>query len=542
MDKKQKLQLLKTCTLQSVSEDEKVKFSELYGVSNSAKVIDGGIQIGGANLETINKDITLHIFSCVLKFPPEDEVYFAFHVKNDLPQLYAILAEMADQPNKEPIADFKFASSGRNNNVAIGLAQNGRLYFRNKGHWNALDFDLKSIGGQVGIGVEVDNISVAFHPNTPSARRSLLAREFVGYLGRFVGKEKIQELSPWPDETVVSEKMRRLPHTVDIKEIKSEMDKFGGHYIDDLIERFHIAINHNPDKHFVILSGLSGTGKTQLPILYSKIIHGVTDKETTDPYFFMCPVRPEWTDPTGLTGYHDLLTDKYIVPTFLEAILIASANKDIPIFVCLDEMNLARVEYYFSDILSSIESRTPIQLHSNSLPIEGSIGGEIRGEIILPQNIYIIGTINIDETTNPLSDKILDRALILDMSKVDLKSYFKTMKKGESDLYNSMKACGDTITELNNILTNQNVGFGYRVAKESLQYHKCASELLTQNTDQIIDELLVQKLLTKIRGAEKQRPMLEELLAYLKGHSRACSLINVMIDDLDEFGSFQTSR
>ena len=170
----------------------------------------------------------------------------------------------------------------------------------------------------------------------------------------------------------------------------------------------------------MILSGLSGTGKTRLALQYARSVHGVTSNDTTDPLLFVCPVRPEWTDPTGLTGYQDVLSNRYVVPRFLEAVLVATAHSDAPVFVILDEMNLARVEHYFSDVLSCIETGEDLQLHSSGVPVEGTTGTSIPAALPLPSNLYITGTINVDETTNPVSDKVLDRAVVIDMSNVDL--------------------------------------------------------------------------------------------------------------------------
>src|SRR5262249_31503745 len=152
------------------------------------------------------------------------------------------------------------------------------------------------------------------------------------------------------------------------------------------------------------LSGLSGSGKTQLALKYARAVHGLKDMGDPDPLLSVCPVRPEWTDPTALTGYPDVLTNRYVVPSFLQAVMLALAHKDSPVFIVLDEMNLARVEYYFSDVLSCIETGEPLPLHSSGVPMEGTTGISVPAEVPLPPNLNIIGTINIDETTNPVSD------------------------------------------------------------------------------------------------------------------------------------------
>ena len=163
-----------------------------------------------------------------------------------------------------------------------------------------------------------------------------------------------------------------------------------------------------------------------------------------DPFLFVCPVRPEWTDPTGLTGYDDVLSNRYIVPPFLEAVMLATAHRDSPVFVLLDEMNLARVEYYFSDALSCIETGEPLQLHSNAVPLEGSTGTSIPAEIPLPANLYVVGTINVDETTNPVSDKVLDRAIVINMSAVHLQDFLATLDAREPGLKDAREACETT--------------------------------------------------------------------------------------------------
>ena len=113
---------------------------------------------------------------------------------------------------------------------------------------------------------------------------------------------------------------------------------------------------------------------------------------------------------------------------------MATAWRDSPVFVVLDEMNLARVEYYFSDVLSAIETGVPLQLHSSAVPLEGSTGGEVRAEIPLPANLFITGTINVDETTNPVSDKVLDRASLIDMSAVDIPGFLSKLTRASPDL------------------------------------------------------------------------------------------------------------
>jgi hypothetical protein len=292
----------------------------------------------------------------------------------------------------------------------------------------------------------------------------------------------------------------------------------------------------------VILSGLSGSGKTQLAIRYARAVHGISDPGIQDPFLIVCAVRPEWTDPTGLTGYYDVLSNRYMVPPFLEAVLLATAHRASPVFVVLDEMNLARVEYYFSDVLSAIETGEALHLHSNSVPLEGSTGTSIRAELPLPNNLYLTGTVNVDETTNPVSDKVLDRAVVIDMSEVDLPGFLTGLEARDPSLAAARKACEGHLVATHGLMTDSGLGFGYRVAEEVVRYHAFAAQNLGAVPEATTDDLMVQKVLVKLRGGEKQRHLLTGLAAALSGLPRSQDFIARLIADLDEFGSFQASR
>ena len=346
----------------------------------------------------------------------------------------------------------------------------------------------------------------------------------------------------WTDAAAVSPEMRRLPASIAVADLEVAVAAAGGHYPNGEVRRYHAALNFLPHKHFGILSGLSGTGKTQLAVQYARAVHGLADPKVQDPFLMVCAVRPEWTDPTGLTGYYDVLSNRYVVPSFLEAVLLATAHPDSPVFVVLDEMNLARVEYYFSDVLSAIETGEPLRLHSNSVPLEGSAGVSIRAEIPLSPNLFITGTINVDETTNPISDKVLDRAVVIDTSHVDLPGFLVALEKRESGLANARKACEAQLVQTHGLMTTHGLGFGYRVVEEVVRYYAFAAQHLGGATSSTIDDLMVQKVLVKLRGAERQRSLLTGLAQTLSGLPRSQAFIARLTADLDEFGSFQASR
>ncbi|MDA8152975.1 MAG: hypothetical protein M0003_09740 [Acidithiobacillus sp.] len=535
-----------------------VRPRELFGVSNSAKIVEGGIQLGVVNLDNVKDDTEALIFGCVMRFPPEDEVYFAVLVRNDKASFLARLAEMkklgaapksadaepadllsegADEEAPEaPGATIKY--SARNNVVPIYLARDGRLWLRNAKFWDSLAFDMSPFSPST----EPDEIVVALYPPTASARRSLLAREFIGWLGSLVGSQKIHELPVWTDTATLSPAMRRMPTSIPVENIEGAIKALGGYYPNGEVRRFHAALNFLSHKHFVILSGLSGTGKTQLALKYARAVHGLTSNTADDHLIFECPVRPEWTDPTGLTGYFDLLTNRYVVPTFLEAVLVATAHRESPVFVILDEMNLARVEYYLSDVLSCMETGGCLQLHSNSVPLEGTTGASIRAELPLPANLFIIGTINVDETTNPVSDKVLDRASVIDMSAVDVPGFLASLEARHPKLKDARTASETKLTEIHGLMQQYGIGFGYRLIEEFVRYHDFDAAHLKSAPTDVTDQLLVQKVLVKLRGSERQRTLLTSLDKACEGLPRAQAFVKKLLTDLDDFGSFQAMR
>ncbi len=528
------------------------RIAKNFGFSNSARVIEGGLFACTNNLEAYSAGLAAgrtapieqFIFLCVLTFPPQDEVYFAVTVTTEADRINKGLLKLfheGEERNKQLVAASK-KSGSISNNVKFYITDTGDIFFHNH------DFrdSLRSAPGEPALDpdcmAKIDSILFAIWPPAASARRSLLAREFVGYLGSLIGREKVHELRVWADAGAVSPDMQRLPATIPVAEIETAVTSLGGHYPGGEVRRFHAAMNFLQHKHFVILAGLSGTGKTQLALKYARAVHGLTANNVPDPFLFVCPVRPEWTDPTGLTGYYDVLSNRYVVPPFLEAVFLATAHRDSPVFVVLDEMNLARVEYYFSDVLSAVETGEELQLHSSGVPLEGSTGTSVPAALPLPPNLYIAGTINIDETTNPVSDKVLDRAVVIDMSAVDLAGFLSALTGRDPTLNHARASCEQRLVAAQTVMATHGLGFGYRVVEEVLRYHAFATEHLQADGAAIVDDLMVQKVLIKLRGGERQRSMLAGLAKALDGLSRSQVFLGKLTADLDEFGSFQASR
>lgn len=177
------------------------------------------------------------------------------------------------------------------------------------------------------------------------------------------------------------------------------------------IAAFVSAIRTKP---FVILAGITGTGKSKLPELVAQFTGGC---ERT------IPVRPDWTDSADVLGYLDL--EGHFRPG---AVLVVARNaaddRDRQWFCVVDEMNLARVEQYFAEVLSRMEKRRPADgggYESDPL-LSLLLGSQDDGwsKVALPSNLAIVGTVNMDEASHTFSRKVLDRAFTLELSNVDL--------------------------------------------------------------------------------------------------------------------------
>lgn len=169
------------------------------------------------------------------------------------------------------------------------------------------------------------------------------------------------------------------------------------------LRSYYIALKTKP---FAILSGVSGTGKTRMAELFAEAMTGHHPKQ-----FQLIPVRPDWNDSAALFGYQNILASRYVSTPFLEIVRRAALpeNRHRAFFVCLDELNLARVEHYLADYLSALESR------GHRIPLHEDVP-----DLILPANLFVTGTVNVDETTHSFSRKVLDRANTLDFEEAPL--------------------------------------------------------------------------------------------------------------------------
>ncbi len=302
----------------------------------------------------------------------------------------------------------------------------------------------------------------------------------------------------------------------------------------DLCLRFIASLLTKP---FVILTGLSGSGKTKLAQAFAMWIC-----ENENQYSII-PVGADWTNREPLLGFANALNEEsYVLPDngALHLILEASKNenKSKPYFLILDEMNLSHVERYFADFLSLMESMDGkgILLHAGSDRKDNS-GNLMPKNIVLPKNLFIVGTVNIDETTYMFSPKVLDRANVIEfrVTTEEMDSYLNNNKSLDLNtlIYDGSEMSEDFVSIANNTslksekvdelnktlitffkeLKKTGAEFGYRSVAEILRFTAIVNKIEPSwSMNEIIDAAIMQKLLPKVHGSRRKlEPVLKTL-------------------------------
>ena len=309
-----------------------------------------------------------------------------------------------------------------------------------------------------------------------------------------------------------------------IDHVSSYIQSKGFFYEKNDLVNFFLSLKTKP---FVILSGISGTGKTKIVQWFAESL-GATEE---NGQFTLIPVRPDWSDSSDLLGYVNLQGEFQERP-LIKVLENADANPNRPYFVVLDEMNLARVEYYFSDFLSVIESR---KWKDGKIVTSPVIPESITNKhITIPSNVYIIGTVNMDETTHPLSKKVLDRANTIEFNTVNLDyfNFLMDVEEKEAEIvsdsslatkYLHLKECfkenEDLVRNISNILievnkTLETVGaqVGYRIRDEICFYMAYNEQGKLLSFDEALDYQIYQKILPRLAGSDGRT---EEVLKQL---------------------------
>ena len=302
-----------------------------------------------------------------------------------------------------------------------------------------------------------------------------------------------------------------------------------------LVEALHLGLWADEQRHFAVLSGLSGTGKTQIALRYAMALTGA-ESDTGGPVEVIA-VHPGWHDPGPLLGYVNPLTGGYARTEFLNFLLEAAAKPDETHVLILDEMNLSHPEQYFAPILSAME------IPGGEIPLHRGDPDElgVPTGVPYPKNLVIIGTVNMDETTMGISDKVLDRAFTLE---------FWDIEPGK---WPGWESCGldegekakvrDLLTVLTKTLSPARRHFGWRVIAEVVGFLEGRSRDagIEIGAAAALDQVVYAKVLPKLRGSDtpRFRKCLDETLATLKGAGldRCAAKVRGLREDLEATGS-----
>jgi len=263
------------------------------------------------------------------------------------------------------------------------------------------------------------------------------------------------------------------------------------------IARLDAGLWSHPRRHFAVLTGLSGSGKTALARAYAQALH----QGQPDPaqYLLTIPVQPGWHDPSWVLGHiNPLNSESYVRTAFAEFLLKASADPERPYTVVLDEMNLSHPEQYLAPLLSAMETGDHIEFHTQDQDISG-----VPRSIAYPDNLLIIGTVNMDETTHGLSDKVLDRASVIEFWDIDVDAFpgWQT----SSLTVQQVSHVRDTLTGLVKALRPTRLHFGWRTIQDVIGYIEQAETGGVIKFDAALDQAIYAKVLPKLRGEDSPR-------------------------------------
>ncbi|KQX68469.1 McrB family protein [Paenibacillus sp. Root444D2] len=331
---------------------------------------------------------------------------------------------------------------------------------------------------------------------------------------------------------ITSRSQTYFDYSTFVMEFLEKLNDSGVRVSHDLVNRFITSLL---TKRFLIFTGLAGSGKTKLAQSFAKWI------SSHENQYAIISVGPDWTSNENVLGYADALDiNRYVTPKILQLIIEANepANTNKPFFIILDEMNLSHVERYFADILSALESDEDVHLHSDS---GASARSGVPKSVKIPSNLFIIGTVNVDETTYMFSPKVLDRANVIEFrvtrqelgeyldnpSNINLSlisskgqrfgpAFVATAKQEQFTLeVQDKKVIKEELLILFDVLSKFGVEFGFRTAKEIARYLYFYKKVSSNGyiTRDAIDMQILQKLLPKLHGPRKKMERLLWVLA-----------------------------
>jgi len=342
----------------------------------------------------------------------------------------------------------------------------------------------------------------------------------------------------WPEHAA------RELETDALHRVTKHMEASGLDYHFRAIRAFHTAMKVNETTQMAVLAGISGTGKSQLPRQYAQAM-GIG--------FLQVPVQPRWDSPQDLMGFYNYIEGKFR-PTDLARALYhldkwngPAKSQDLPdrmMLVLLDEMNLARVEYYFSDFLSRLESRPGIdQAEHQELRKDAELeleipmpNGEPTPRIFPGYNVLFAGTMNEDESTQSLSDKVVDRANVMRFAapktimadtrqvtpaetKALSRTQWRNWVKGVDALGPDLGHVKSHVEKMVQHMTALGRPFGHRLGRAMMAYAaNYPEDNGRRNIPTALADQVEMRLLPKLRGVEMEAAgsALEQLAEYVE--------------------------
>lgn len=310
----------------------------------------------------------------------------------------------------------------------------------------------------------------------------------------------------------------------------------------DLPRVFLAALTAKP---FALLSGLSGSGKTQLARALGQWLG---EDDHGNRRYAVVPVRPDWTSPEAVLGYEDALLPSeggrrgWSAPTALRFMLRSAGDPDHLYLLVLDEMNMAHVERYFADVLSGIESNEPV-LPNLALEDDGMwrvVPGGVE-RLPMPRNLLVVGTVNVDETTYQFSPKVLDRAFSFDFRvstdelSIDqerprlldpaqetsieaVRAALTDDRWQQSNRPANLEAIVEQLEDLHRRLADIGFEFGHRTFYEAGRFAALLAAAGIDDEERAVDWILMTKVLPRLHGSRRQlEPFLQELLTIAAG-------------------------
>jgi 5-methylcytosine-specific restriction protein B len=293
---------------------------------------------------------------------------------------------------------------------------------------------------------------------------------------------------------------------------------------DDIVRAFIAAL---ATKRLVILTGLSGSGKTQIALRFGDWLGAGRS--------LVVPVRPDWTGAEALFGYEDALQQPsddgrrvWHVPDALAFMLEAAAHRDDPYLLVLDEMNLAHVERYFADVLSGMESdRECLPNLRREKDGRWRLATDGPARVLVPQNLFVVGTVNVDETTYLFSPKVLDRANTFEFrvetgdlsanarKPVACKPAGPELTRGllaiaTDDQWHLDQPAGGADTfvaqlkTLHSLVAEGGFEFGHRVFYEAVRFSAMFEAVGDADPVHALDRQIMQKVLPRLHGSRRR--------------------------------------